>query len=322
MKHEKLFTLLVALLLVLIMFSIEDFRIAFSPKMHTPYIAYTPYWFDDESENLKRTSFKQVKADLDLAKSLGFKGIKLWCIEGLEYNNLTEKVFDYCAEIGLEILLPLRVWRQEEFPNNNDAIRDFLNFLNILIPKIKDKKALRFYILHYPIDYSDIYGYAQTWFKTEKYRMKLQGIIMFIKQLDPKHKVYMALEFDPKFGAPYDLGVDGFGVEPYSWNTPYSFDPHKIIEYLRYFEDQGYYVFIDEYGLHTTKGVNHGYCINEETKTRILRDFIMFIYSKKYLWCYFSLFNTSEADWGLAYANGTLKQSGLMIRDLLRKVTI
>lgn len=318
MKHERLFALLVALLLVLTMFSIEDFRITFSPKMHTPYIAYTPYWFDDESENLKRASFKQVKDDLDLAKSLGFKGIKLWCIEGLEYNNLTEKVFDYCEQIGLEISLPLRVWRQEEFPDD-DAIRDFLNFLNGLIPKVRDKKALRFYILHYPIDYRDIYGYAQTWFKTEKYKMKL---LAFIKQLDPKHKIYMALEFDPKFGAPYDLGVDGFGVEPYSWNTPYSFDPNKVTEYLRFFVDQGYYTFIDEYGLHTTKGVNHGYCINEETKTRILRDFIMFIYSKRYLWCYFSLFDTSEADWGLAYANRTLKNSGLMIRDLLRKVTI
>lgn len=318
----KPFWLLAVSVCLAVILTYKVLSFLYLPKSHTPFVAYTPYWFKDESENLKRASFDQVKADLDLAKSLGFKGIKLWCIEGLEYNNLTESVFDYCEEIGLQISLPLRIWRQEEFPNNDDALRDFMNFLSVLIPKVKDKKSLSFYILHYPVDYQDIYGYAQRWFKTEKYKMKLQGLIAFIRQLDEKHKIYMALEFDPKFGTPYDLNVDGFGVEPYSWGTPYLFDPHKIESYVSFFRDLGKHVFIDEYGLHTAEGVKHGYCIDEKTKTRILKDFIMFMCAEKYVWCYFSLFDTSEADWGLAYANRTLKQSGHLIKNLLSRVTV
>ena len=96
---------------------------------------------------------------------------------------------------------------------------------------------------------------------------------------------------------------------------------NKIRDYILFFESKRKFVFIDEYGLHTTQGVTHGYCLDEETKTQILHDFIMWIYPKKIIWCYFSLFDTSEADWGLAYPNCTLKQSGKMVKNLLPKVT-
>ena len=316
---------------MIIAFGIEEIKIIFSPKLHKPFISYTPFWFEDEADNQKRADFSQVKEDLDLVKFLGFEGIKLFCIEGLDYHNLTIQLFDYCHSIGLKITLPFRIWRQEQFPNNQTAVEEFMDFLSDLIPKVKDKEALYFYVVHYPVDYSDIYGYAKRNFKNGTYITRLQEIISLIQNLDTKHDIYMALEFDPKLEAPYDLDfVKGFGVEPYLWNTPYCIDLLTILYHLGYLEIKGKVVFIDEYGLQTNRGfrlwrakhgeVKHGYCVNEQTKAKILRDFVIWVLDKPYPWSYFALHDTAEADWGLAYSNNTLKYSGQVAKHVLSKI--
>ena len=321
MKFKGLSLILICLCF-LILFQNEDVRFLISPKLHEPFINYTPYWFSSEIENQKRVNFTWVKKDLDLVKELGFKGIKLWCIEGLEQRNLTVKLFDYCSEIELKIILPFRIWRPEQFPNNLTAINEFKDFLRDLIPKIKNKSALYFYVVHYPIDFSNPYNYAKTWFDNETYKFRLREIISLIRELDCNHDIYMALEFNPYWNPPLDLGnIKGYGVEPYSWHTPYNFDVHRIVDFVKYFEDKGLSVYIDEYGLHTNNLVTHGYCVNETVKTEILETFIKWIFDKPYIWSYFSLHDTNEADWGLAYANNTLKPSGEMVKSLLPKIT-
>jgi len=323
---------LLTTLIIITAYQIEEIRIIITPKRHQPFIAYTPYWFLDEEENQKRANITWIRRDLDLVRELGFKGIKLFCIEGLEKHNLTRKLLKYCNKINLKVIMAFRIWRPEQFPKNVTVLREFSDFLRNLIPKIRDEEALYLYALHYPINYSDINGYAKTWFKNETYKLNLQQIINLIHQLDPNHNIYMALEFNPELNPPLNLkNIMGFGVEPYSWNTPETINLEKIIAFLKYFEDKGKHAIIDEYGLQTNRGydewiithgeVNHGYCINEKMKAKILRYLILWIFNKPYIWCYFALHDTREADWGIAYPNNTLKESGKAIKSLLQKTT-
>ena len=307
----------------------EETRIIFSPKLHKPFCTYTPYWFLNDTDTEARANFSQVKKDLDLIKDLGFKGLKLWCIEGLEYNNLTDNVFDYCEDIDLKVILPFRIWGHDEFPNNEIAIKEFTDFIEDLIPRIKGKRSLYAYVVHYPINYSDIEGYAEQYFDTIAYKSHLASLNSRIHKLDPNHEIYMALEFDPNLNPPLDVNVQGYGIEPYSWYTPKRFDVHKVRTYLGYFENRNppLHAFIDEYGLQTVQGwvswgstVLHGYTYDEESKAQILHDFIIWVYDKPYLWSYFALHDTAESDWGLAYENGTLKESGRSLRDLLKRI--
>jgi len=291
-------------------------------SLRESFVVYTPHWFGNMTENELRKDINVIKSDLLLGKSLGFHGVKLFCIEGIEWTNenFSRQVFDCCEEIGLNITLPLRIWRQEQFPENLTAISEFRGFVSTLIRKIRNSSALLAYIVHYPVDYSDIYAYGQKWFGNPKYRFELQEIISHVYELDPKHPIWMALEFNPSdYDTPVNFTfVESYGVEPYSWRTPLEYNENEVLNYVGFFGSRNLSCFIDEWGVQTNNVDLVGYAPNETVKTQKIRAFILHMFRKGYTWAYFSLFDTSQADWGLVYDNGTLKESGRMVKDLLR----
>ncbi|MDH5687519.1 MAG: hypothetical protein OEZ48_06635 [Candidatus Bathyarchaeota archaeon] len=291
-------------------------------SLRESFVVYTPHWFGNMTENELRKDIDVIRSDLLLAKSPGFHGVKLFCIEGIEgtSENFSRQVFDCCEELGLRVTLPLRVWRQEQFPENLTAISDFEEFVSTLIPKICNSSALLAYIVHYPVDYSDIYAYGQKCFGNPNYSFELQEIISHVHKLDPEHPIWMALEFNPSdYDTPVNFTfVESYGVEPYSWKTPLEYNENEVLKYTGFFESRNLSCFIDEYGVQTSNVDLVGYAPNETVKTQKIRAFILHMFRKGYTWAYFSLFDTSQADWGLVHDNGTLKESGRMIKDLLR----
>jgi len=287
---------------------------------HKPFVVYTPHWFANVSECIERTNISAIEKDLDLVKSLGFCGIKLFCIEGIEWSGPgIKEVLDACEKKGLNVTLPFRIWRPYQFPENATAIEEFTRFLEMVIPKVRNSTALVAYIIHYPINFTDKAAYAEKWFSNETYKNKLEEITNQTHFLDPAHPIWMALEFEPHLNPPLDLEhVEAYGVEPYSWYTPDKYDPDKVRLFLAYFEEKNMQVFIDEYGVQTNNPeLIVGHAPSETIKAEKIRDFILDVCNKGYVWAYFSLFDTSQADWGLAYDNGTLKESGRIVQDLL-----
>jgi len=321
---KRKIVLLVLALLVLVIASIgiwDYFRLLrCTLAEHKPFVVYTPHWFANVSECMKRINISAIEKDLDLAKSLGFYGIKLFCIEGIEWSGPgIEQVLYACEKRGLNVTLPFRIWRPYQFPENETALEEFRSFLEMVIPKVRNSTALVAYIIHYPINFADKAAYAEKWFRNETYKAKLEEIINQTHFLDPAHPIWMALEFEPHLDPPFDLDhVEAYGVEPYSWHTPDKYDPDKVRDFLEFFEQRNMRVFIDEYGVQMNNPeLIVGHASDESVKAEKIRDFILDVCDKGYVWAYFSLFDTSQADWGLAYDNGTLKESGRVVQDLL-----
>lgn len=319
MRLLKVAVLISLLLLALLI--LYQMKLGPPPRFHRPYVVYAPHWFANTTECEIRTwdNMTHINADLDLVKEMGFYGIKLFNIEPIHWEGPGPgRVMLACEDRGLRVTIALRVWRQEQFPENKTAIGQFKDFLSEAIPLVRNSSALVAYIVHYPVNYTDIWAYGQKWFHTTEYKRSLEEIIGHLYSLDPSHPIWMSLEFDPEFNAPLDLcDVEAYGIQPYSWHTPSCYDKHKTRKYLQYFEQRGLQHFIDEYGVQTNNASLSGYAYNETVKARVVKAFIYDVFGKGYTSAYFALFDTSQADWGLAFDNRTLKESGLQVKDIL-----
>jgi len=76
-------------------------------SFHIPLVNYCPFWNMDKKENM---TLEQVNLDLDLVKSLGFRGIKMWNIEEYESKEWTDEIFEALEQRELKAILPFR-WR-------------------------------------------------------------------------------------------------------------------------------------------------------------------------------------------------------------------
>jgi len=295
-------------------------------RKHFPLVNYAPYWIPIAGA---RSNYSEIVADLDLISCLGFKGVKLWNIEGFYDNGLVDKIFSDLQKRDLVAILPLRVWTQEQFPENLTALEDFKFFVANISATLKTKTNLLWYTAHYPVDWSNITETMER-FKTEAYRSKLQEIINIIWGNDPIHPIYMSLEFDPNWGAPYNLvNIQGFGVEPWTYEEPGQVQWDKARAYLDYFKLRGYNVYIDEWGVQTIGGypawvvqndeVKHGESTSEQNKAQMIKDFVGGIRDLDIVWSYFALHDTWESDWGLVENNNTLKGSGKAMKEVLQQ---
>lgn len=293
---------------------------------HFPLVNYAPYWIPIEGA---RKNYSEIVDDLNLVSYLGFKGVKLWNIEGFHDNGIVDKIFSDLQERGLVAVLPFRVWRQEQFPENQSAIDEFKAFVANVSIKLKTKTNLLWYTVHYPVDWNNITGTMER-FKTEAYRSKLQEIINTIWNNDPVHPIYMSLEFDPNWGAPYNLmNIQGFGVEPWTYEEAGKVQWDKVRAYIDYFRLRGENVYIDEWGVQTVGGypswvaehgeVRHGKAMSEQNKAQMVKDFVEGVRSLDIVWSYFALHDTNESDWGLANNNNMPKESGKAMKEMLQQ---
>jgi hypothetical protein len=110
--------------------------------------------------------------------------------------------------------------------------------------------------------------------------------------------------------------VDGYGVQPYS-HTKDSIEKGRINSYVSYFLDTGKPVYIDEWGLHTSNNWSSGTCTDEETKARVLTDFVSFVEGEGLTWTYFLLLDSKlyKIDWGIMNENRSLRLSGQVLNE-------
>ena len=301
--------------------------------VHVPFVCYWPFNILDNIKNdgsldSSRENYAKILEDLALIKELGFKGIKLFGIEQIEQKGFTQALFIDADRLELSIILAFRPWSPEEFPHNKTRVREWRNFIANVVTKVRDHRSLLWYSLHYPVhNYTDLrktFGIMRSY----EYRRALQELINTIRQNDPFHPVYLAVDGDPRWPFPYHLGlVEGYGVMPYPWKTPQHFDEERVETFLSLFHDRGMKAYIDEWGVQTLGGypwwkrqygeVQHGKAEDEETKAHIITEFYHYIRTQPIIWCYFALHDTGESDWGLAYSNNTLKESGKTLKVLL-----
>jgi len=115
----------------------------------------------------------------------------------------------------------------------------------------------------------------------------------------------------------------------YSWCTSNIVDYEKIDSWLNYFKSKGKKAYIDEWGVQTQGAspfwleqhgqIHHGHASNETMKCKMIENFVRYIRNWDIAWSYFALHDTGESDWGLAYANNTLKESGRKMLEVLAK---
>jgi len=185
-------------------------------SFHIPLVNYCPFWNMDKKENM---TLEQVNLDLDLVKSLGFRGIKMWNIEEYESKGWTDEIFEALEQRELKAILPFRWKGWSNFPYNKTETDEFIQSESSLCNRLANKSSLMWYGIHYPVYSWKDEDLNETWnrFKDPLYKSELQRIIDAMYFADSTHEIYMLLEFDPDWNGnhpPYDLCyIAGFGVE-------------------------------------------------------------------------------------------------------------
>ena len=304
-------------------------------RKHFPLVA--TYQFEVKG-HVPHENYDQFLRDLDLIVDIGFKGVKLWNIEGYYDINLLDEITRDLKKRNLVFTLPFQVWRREEFPYNKTVLDGlyaydertwervgFIDFVGKVAAKLKTKDNMLWYAVHYPFDWSKWEEYKKR-FDDPGYKFELQRIINAINQNDGTHPIYMVLEFPPDFNPPYDLnGIEGFGVQPYSLIND-DIDKTRINEHLNFLKKRGNKVYIDEWGVQTEAGfgeykgtVKHGWASNEESKAKMIEGFVDYILDWEIVWCYFGLHDHWESDWGIVDLDNSLKKGGEAMKAALHK---
>jgi len=269
-------------------------------------VAYAPY----ESG---ASTIEQMKADLKLARDMGFEGVKLWDNPSLLRDGNLAELLDVGRELGLKFNLPLMIENCNDFPDDNESITRFGTYLIELARAVSKKDNILWYGLWYPIAWSEGNSWNQRNVARPEYQQKLQEFIDILEENDPGHEIRLFADADPwLFGFPKDFtNVDGYGVQPYS-HIEDSVDRKRIESHVSYFLDTGKTVYIDEWGLHTSRSPNYGLCAKEENKARVLTDFISFVEGEGLTWTYFMLFDSHlyPTDWGIVNGDRSLRPSG------------
>jgi len=304
-------------------------------RKHFPLIA--TYQFEVKG-HAPHENYDQFLRDLDLIVNTGFKGVKLWNIEGYYDSNLLDDFTKDLKKRNLVFTLPFQVWRRGEFPYNKTVLDGlyeydektwdrvgFIDFVGKVASKLRTKDNLLWYAVHYPFDWSNWEEYKKR-FDDPEYKLELQRIIDAITQNDGTHPIYLVLEFPPDFNPPYDLnGIEGFGVQPYS-RVKDDIDIKRIYQELNFFQEIGKKAYIDEWGVQTTGGwgeyagtVHHGWASDEDSKAKMIEDFVDYISKRDVVWCYFGLHDHRQSDWGIVNLDNSLKKSGEALKAALHK---
>lgn len=276
-------------------------------------VAYAPY-------ECYASTIEKMEVDLKLAKGMGFEGVKLWNNPSmLKDGNLT-KILALGQQLGLRFNFPLMISNYENFPDDATAIADFKVYLVNLANAVKGYDIL-WYGLWYPLAWSKGNTWNQQNVARSEYAQILQDFINILKENDFAHEVRLFADGDPwifKFPKNFS-NVDGYGVQPYS-HIDDSIDEGRINSQISYFLDTQKSVYIDEYGLHTSPSpVHHGSCTSEESKAKVLADFVTLVKRKGLTATYFMLFDTylnPTYDIGIVNNDRSLRLAGEKLRLL------
>jgi hypothetical protein len=246
--------------------------------------------------------------DLQIAKNMGFVGVKLWDAPDLLRSGTLSMLLHDGTTLGLEFQIPILVNSPSTFPYDTADLNMTKEYL-VSLTKITRTENVA-YTVWMPYDFNNL-SYSKV-IVSSAYADTLNELIDYLHMLDPNHQVFAFTDANPSLGFPRQLNVNGYGVQPYSEQVN-NLDEERIQNYLAYFSISGKTVFIDEWGLHTTPGLTIGRVTNAFVKNQLSQIFFRYCDQLKIFSCtYFLLVDSSlySADWGLLNNNRSLRVNG------------
>jgi len=344
---ERKEVVLIMLIGIVIGIILVDYLNRFYPrqKRYTPYIVTYDYSWNNMTP-LNKTRFMQ---NIQQAKDLGFKGIKLCNIECYYAEGYLLEAVRNISKLGLKVIIPFKWFDAtynfpypavayqniEDFPDNQTQFEAFLEYVYNVTQLLRDEGNVVWFDIHYPFNWE--YTRKAFWAKkimTLGYKVALQEIINKIHEgAYWATKVFLSselIETYTNYTMPTDFdGIAGFAFQPYSltkgsagtsqlkkqydfWTTKAKEEGTRLGRTLS--------VYIGEWGFRTTGYGDHGYATSEDNKCQIIRQMVDYLYDWDIIWTYFGLldFPPEAADWGIICNDGTLKPSGVAMKDALK----
>ncbi|MEM3700101.1 MAG: hypothetical protein QXL57_04455 [Candidatus Bathyarchaeia archaeon] len=310
------------------------------------------------SIRLNAAKQQRVRNWISLAKQMGFKGVGVAELECYYLDGYLDEYLRLIDEYGLKAALYImwrdftinvsfeqnasrpilnEFWMPKDFPDNATKVSAWLSFIKNVTEIAKNHSNVEFYLLFMPFRWQNNATTQANFENYTYYRNYMQQAVDTIKQIDPHKPVLLVSDGIEMENVtlvllrriPYDLdGIDGYGFTYYSragncfcrshfqWVT--EFYMGKINEFL----GREGRLFLAEWGWHTSENTSYGYCFNEASKCKLIKETAKAIadFRIRY-WGYFSLqdFPSENADYGLAYSDHTLKPSGEIMLKLLKK---
>ncbi|MEM2936380.1 MAG: hypothetical protein QW231_04290 [Candidatus Bathyarchaeia archaeon] len=315
-------------------------------KKYTPYISTYDYSWNNMTP-LNKTRFME---NIQQAKDLGFKGIKLCNIECYYAEGYLLEAVRNISKLGLKVIIPLKWFDAtysfpypavayqniEGFPDNQTQLETFLKYVYNVSYLLRDETNIVWFVIHFPFNWE--YTRKAFWAKkimTLEYKVALQQIINEVRRgAFATTKIFLTselIEIYTNYTMPTDFdNIAGFGFQPYSLKRG-NIDTDQLNTQYKYWRSvadkegkrlgRTLEVYIDEWGFRTKGNGDHGYATDEANKVQLIREMVDYLYDWNIVWTYFGLldFPPEAADWGIVYDDGILKPSGLVMRDLLRK---
>lgn len=345
-------SVLIAMFLLAVLFEVGFWRYGeVVATSFEPYVILHPY----ESNGFKSLladhprNFSWVLQDLDVAKSLGFKGVSIMNLECLVYEGLLDDLLDAAKSRGLHVILHIwwfdLTWKYDGsyppnwarnrggFPDNTTQVLAFIDFVANVSKTAKQYVNVDGYVLFYPMDWPTNATDWRERARKKSYRDNLQLIINAIRENDGWHDIYLASNmYEEPFAMgteclPYNFsGINGFAFTYYSLNYNQLNQTH-LEWYYEFFKNKSETyadgkVMITEWGWRTKGKWAHGKCANKQMKCKLIEQSFMVMYSWKVKWSYFSLhdfigFLGENADWGLINSDHTIRCSGEKMAQLI-----
>lgn len=311
------------LILIVFVYSIQffPFHVTTTEKIESlnvdVFVVYYPYEVDGHNP---KQNWNQFIADVNLIKSMGFKGVKLHNVWNFWNDSLIDDALDVFEAYNLSVILQLYYYEAQTFPQNDTQINAFTDYVCSLADIVKNK-SFEWYAFHYPFYYPEKENYVANNITHPKYKQALQWIINNIMAIDSNHPIYMVSESLEVYNAslPYDLeGISGFGIQPYSRKIN-DIQSNYVSNLCAFYKSLGKNVYIDEWGVQTNPFVTHGLASNEKYKIKMIEQMLNLIRNWNTTICYFGLHDLARenADWGLCYNSNILKESGKAVKKFL-----
>lgn len=311
-------------------------------------MAYSTYGCATIKNN--ETSKERLVKWIDSIQSIGFKGVgvaELECyymddyltdyLDLLQNRNLNVAIYFMWRDFtitnftfGEPHAILREFWMPKDFPDNSTKAYEWVEWIENITKITKDYSNVQFYFLFMPFRWA---GEHEANFENQTgYRFFMQLAVNTIKQWDSKPILLVSdgIEMENKSlipYIPYDLAnISGYGFTFYSrirngfsesaFKEMYDLYQSKIDTYL----NGSGYLFIPEWGWQTTNFYVYGYCQSENDKVVLLTQTIKtFSKFKIKYWGYFAIqdFPSENADFGLVDDAFNLKQSGIILRELI-----
>jgi hypothetical protein len=296
------------------------------------YCAVYPYSYN----NMTSLDQNDFRIQIQKVKEIGFKGVILYNIECFYDENKLTWVMDLLKNEGLNVIahidyfnrtynfpFPSEAWNKKGFFNDAE-LNLFNQYLTNVSEILRDYVNFKGYIVYFPYESNiDNYWFWYNKIDTLDYYWRYVHILEAIRQKDG-HPIWSgvmlwsAYPLDIYGKLPKNLIYNsGFAIQPYNTIID-DVQKDKIKEIYNYFKPYGE-VQIGEFGFCTQGIYEHGKASSEDKKASMIKDFLNYIKTLNHngFVNYFGLtdFPPENADFGLIYADYSLKPSGIALKQ-------